>query len=116
MPLNAISDIESNDVTLSAAKLDPNTLSSTLKAAIGNSPAYNLEAYVGNTKVSKFNSMLDISIPYEPENVDNISKITIFYIDSEGNLVNMLVILSKTQIQSTLKQITSVHILKKQMI
>lgn len=57
--------------------------------AAGKSNIYTLSILRNGLNVTSFTKPLEISIPYTPKSGENTDKITVFWIDSNGNLVNM---------------------------
>lgn len=78
-------------IGINLAVVDKSTLSLTVQDAIGNSPVIEISATVnGNVREwSNPNTPVTVSIPYILKSGEDIDHITVFYIDSEGKLVNM---------------------------
>lgn len=77
-------------VTLNASVMDKEQLPEEVKAAVGDETVYDFNAFVGETRVSSFNKPLEISVPYTLKAGEDPDKITVFYINDEGKLENVI--------------------------
>jgi hypothetical protein len=77
-------------VTLNASVMDKEQLPEEVKAAVGDETVYDFNAFVGETRVSSFNKPLEIAVPYTLKAGEDPDKITVFYINDEGKLENVI--------------------------
>lgn len=77
-------------VTLNASIMDKEQLPEEVKAAVGDETVYDFNAFVGETRVSSFNKPLEIAVPYTLKAGEDPDKITVFYINDEGKLENVI--------------------------
>ncbi|MFB0919952.1 MAG: S-layer homology domain-containing protein [Oscillospiraceae bacterium] len=78
------------DVTFSISKTEGSALSEENRALVGSHPVYDLSVSVSGTKISSFgNGSVTVSISYTPKSGEDTSKITAFYIASDGKATQM---------------------------
>jgi hypothetical protein len=85
----------SQKVEISAEKVDKSDMSEAFKTAVGNNQVYDFNISVGDTKITTFKTPLEISLPYELKADENSDKITVFYINSDNKLENVIGIYDK---------------------
>lgn len=79
-----------NDITLSITKLDNSTLSKENRELVGEHPVYGLSIICENVKITDFGTgFIEVSIPYTPSEDEDTSKLTVYYLDSDGNASKM---------------------------
>lgn len=76
-------------VTLSVRKAKKAELPASVQAAVGESQVYDFSAFIGDSAVSSFNKPIEVSLPYTLKEGEDPEKITVFYINDEGKLVNV---------------------------
>ncbi len=90
IPPDAFStDIEGN-LSLSAALVNREDLPEDLREIAGDNPVYDFNLSAGGENISSFQKPLTITIPYTLKEGEDPEKITVFYIDSSGKLVNQI--------------------------
>ena len=87
---DAIATEGQDTVTLSAAKVDAASLTTEQKAAAGDNQVYEFGALAGSTKITSFSKPVEITVPYTLKDGETAGNITVFYMDSEGKLVNVI--------------------------
>ena len=83
--LKTIAKEAGTTVSITAEKVDSSSMSAENKALVGDHPVFNFSVMVDKKAVSNFNGKITISIPYTPQTGENTGKLTIYYIDSNGN-------------------------------
>ncbi len=79
-----------NDITFAVTKLDSSTLNEENRALVGNHPVYDLSVMAAGAKITKFGEgLVHVNIPYTPNAGEDTSKLTVYYIDSEGKATEM---------------------------
>jgi hypothetical protein len=88
--LAAIAGNGSGNVTISAEKLDASALPEEARQKVGDAQVYDLKVLGENGAVTSFNGgTATVSVPYELKPGESAEQVTIYYIDSAGNLVKM---------------------------
>jgi hypothetical protein len=88
--LEAIGENGSGDVELSAEQLDAGGLSEANQELVGDHPVFDLSITVGGDNVTDFGSgTVTVSLPYTPAAGEDTTGLTVYYIDSDGNAVEM---------------------------
>jgi hypothetical protein len=77
-------------VSVTAEKVDSSSLSAENKALVGDHPVFDFSVTVDKKAVTSFNGTITISIPYTPKTEENAGKLTVYYLDSNGNAVEMV--------------------------
>lgn len=74
-------------ISLTIAKASPSTLNARRKDAVGSAPVYDLTMKSGNKSITDFNGgYMTVSLPYKLERGQEPSGITVYYLDSSGNI------------------------------
>ena len=85
--LDTIAGAAAADVKISAAKLDPSSLSEADKAAAEGRPVYDFSVTSGTTKISSFGESVSVRVPYTPAAGEDLNAIVIYYMNaSTGRL------------------------------
>lgn len=85
--LSTISGEAAGDsVRISAAEVDPSTLTETARAAIGDRPVFSFAVTSDDNTISELNGHATVSIPYTPKAGEDNDAIVIYYVNAEGLL------------------------------
>ena len=88
--LSAIGGTGSGEIVVSVEQLDTDDLTDANKELVGDHPVFDLSITVGGTKVTDFgNGTVTVSLPYVPADGEDTDKLTVYYIDDDGNAVEM---------------------------
>ena len=88
--LNAIGGTGSGEIEISVERLDEDGLSDNNKELVGDHPVFDLTVTVGGTQVTDFgNGTVTVSLPYTPTDGEDTDNLTVYYIDDDGNAVEM---------------------------
>ncbi len=88
--LKSIAAKGSGSVELLAEQLDTVGLSDANKELVGDHPVFDLSITVGSTKVTDFgDGTVKVSLPYTPADGEDTDNLTVYYIDADGNAVEM---------------------------
>ncbi len=87
---DAIAAGDETTVTLSAAKVDKTTLTAEEQAAVGDNQVYEFTALAGTTAVTSFSKPLEITVPYTLKPGETGDKITVFFVNAQGVLENVI--------------------------
>ena len=88
--LQTIAGAGSGDVTLTAEELDAGGLSDANQALVGDHPVFDLGITVGGSAVTDFgDGTVTVSLPYTPADGEEPANLTVYYIDGDGNAVEM---------------------------
>lgn len=90
LPAGAITAEAGKKVTLSAALVGNADLTAEQKKASGNNTVYDFNAFVGDTKISSFNSSVEIAVPYTLKKNENPECVTVFFLNDKGELENVI--------------------------
>ncbi len=93
IPSGAVETEDSNSMSLSVKSINNDKLEESIRETVGSSKVYDFNLDVvkksgEKEKVSRFNSLLEIKVPYDIKNEEDPEKITVFYIDDSGKLTN----------------------------
>lgn len=72
-------------VTVTPVPVEDTALSAEQQAQIPSGTVYNFEMKVDNATVAEFDTPITISLPYTPEEGEDLDAIDVWYIDDEGN-------------------------------
>lgn len=84
--LAGIADAASGDVNISAAHVDVNTLSESVKEQVGDRPVYNFSVTSGDSTISQFNGSVTVAVPYQLADGEDPENVVIYYINASGEL------------------------------
>lgn len=87
---DAITTSGETTVTLSAAKVNTDTLSDEQKATVGENQVYEFKAFAGTTNITAFNKPVEISVPYILKAGETGENITVFFMNDNGELENVI--------------------------
>jgi uncharacterized repeat protein (TIGR02543 family) len=88
--LAAIAGQAGGEVTLSVERLNASALPEEARQKVGDAPVYDLKVLGANGAVTSFNGgTATVSVPYELKPGESADQVTVYYIDSAGNLVKM---------------------------
>ena len=88
--LQTIAGAGSGDVALTAEELDAGGLSDANQALVGDHPVFDLGITVGGENVTDFgDGTVTVSLPYTPADGEDTANLTVYYIDGDGNAVEM---------------------------
>ena len=88
--LQTIAGAGSGDVALTAEELDAGGLSDANQALVGDHPVFDLGITVGGSAVTDFgDGTVTVSLPYTPADGEEPANLTVYYIDGDGNAVEM---------------------------
>ncbi len=87
---DAIAAGDETTVTLSAAKVDKTTLTAAEQAAVGDNQVYEFTALAGTTSVTSFSKPVEITVPYTLKSGETGDNITVFFINAQGQLENVV--------------------------
>lgn len=87
---DAINLNDAGNVTFNASIVDKTQLPASVLERIGDKPVYDFNLLVGDTKVSTFEKPISISVPYTLKEGEDPDKITVFYINDDGELENVI--------------------------
>lgn len=80
---------DGGDLSLGIAKADPRELNETQAAAVGNAPVFALTASKNQERVSDLGGDVTVTVPYVLSPGEDPDRVTVFYVDDEGNLHSM---------------------------
>ncbi|NMB96861.1 MAG: S-layer homology domain-containing protein [Clostridiaceae bacterium] len=90
VPANAL-NVEANaTIKFNSEKVDVSTLSSEARTVVGDAPVYDLYFTVNEQRVSNFNDLIGVTVPYTLKAGEDPEKITVFYINEAGQLENVI--------------------------
>jgi len=89
IPSDAIELVKGKEIVIKTSKLDNSELSDTVKSAVGDSPVYDLAVTVDGKSVT-LNKPVQVSLPYTPAAYMDTEKITVFYVNENGELENVI--------------------------
>jgi len=75
-----------DEITISAEKIDPTTLTGAARTALGSRPAYRLSIADGEKKITNFGGRVSGSLPYVPANSENPIGLYAVYVDGAGGV------------------------------
>ncbi|WP_244864870.1 S-layer homology domain-containing protein [Paenibacillus sp. J23TS9] len=85
------SQVKAENISISAKKVDPASLTETVRAKLGDRPVYNFTLQAGSTPVSSFGEgSAQISIPYTPKSGEKHNSIVVYRMDREGVLTTAI--------------------------
>ena len=82
---STLSDSDSA-VSVSVATGNRAAMNSAQKRVIGDSPVFELNATAGNESIHQLGGTVTVTVPYTLQPGDDPDSITVFYVDSDGNL------------------------------
>ena len=86
---NAMMTIAGNttdDVKISVAKVDVESLHESIRGTVGDRPVYDFSVTCRDTTISKFAGDVEVTVPYTPKEGEDINAIVIYYINDKGEL------------------------------
>lgn len=72
------------EVRLSAARIDPSELPQEALRLVGSRPVFQFGITSGDRNIVRFEGNVTVSIPYSPEDEEDLNSIVIYYINAEG--------------------------------
>ena len=88
--LKAIAAKGGGSVELSAERLGTDNLTDANKELVGDHPVFDLSITVGSSKITDFgDGAVTVSLPYTPADGEDTDNLTVYYIDADGNAVEM---------------------------
>jgi len=87
IPISAIEVKKGDKINIVTSKIDKNELPSAAQNTVGDAPIYKLEINI-NDKKAEIKGKIKVNIPYTLKTGEDPEKITVFYVDEKGNLVN----------------------------
>ena len=80
----------SGEIEITAQQLGEDALSEANKELVGDHPVFDLSVTVGGANVTDFgNGTVTVSLPYTPAAGEDTANLTVYYIDADGNAVEM---------------------------
>ena len=73
-----------NDVKITASKVDTAELSKETRAVVGDRPVFNFSVTSANKTISQFGGTVTVSVPYTPKAGEDTNAIVIYYINAKG--------------------------------
>jgi len=94
VPQDALDDIvgqaSGEAITISAQKMDNNSLSEANAEQVGSNPVYDFTIFSGDNPISSFGgNPVSVTLPYELEEGEDPDKITIYYLADDGTLTKV---------------------------
>ena len=90
IPIDALSLNREESIVLKTIKVDNEKLPEEIKNVVQDSQVFDFSLWQGNKKINKFNSNLEVAVPYILKPSDDHRKITVFYINDNGELENVV--------------------------
>ncbi len=88
--LSIVKQAGDGNITINAGKVDSSKeLNEKQKQAIGDAPVYDFSIMSGTKAITKFDGPITISLPYELKKGENPDGVTVWYVDSNGNIEPM---------------------------
>jgi len=82
----AIAGEATEDIKITAAKVDPEELGEEAKQAVGDRPVFEFSVTSGDKVISQFGGYVTVSVPYTPKAGEDTNAIVIYFINAEGKL------------------------------
>ncbi len=82
--IDIIAKEATDDVKITASKVDTADLSKVTKAVVGDRPVFNFSVTSGNKTISQFGGTVTVSVPYTPKFGEDTNAIIIYYINAKG--------------------------------
>ncbi|HWR60235.1 MAG TPA: leucine-rich repeat protein, partial [Clostridia bacterium] len=82
--ISAISKEATDDVKITASKVDSASLTEETKAVVGDRPVYNFSVTSGDKTISQFGGNVTVAVPYTPKPGEDTDSIVIYYINAAG--------------------------------
>lgn len=84
--MKGIAAVATEEVKITAAKVDVTTLPSSVKEQVGDHPVFDFSVSSGDNLISKFNGNVTVAIPYKLSVGEDASNVVIYYINDSGEL------------------------------
>ncbi len=84
--LSKMTETEGEDVSISTGKVDKEELNDRQKEKVGDRPIFEFSASVGDNKIHDLGGKAKLVLPYELKEGEDSSKISIWYLDDNGNI------------------------------
>ena len=82
--LDTIDQKSTDEIKVSATKVEASGLSEESRQVVGDRPVYNFSVTSGEKTISQFEGNVSISVPYIPKEGESTNSIIIYYINAEG--------------------------------
>lgn len=82
--MKTIAGNEADEVKISAAKVDPNSLDEDIRQIVGDRPVFDFSVMRGDTPVSSFNGNVRVTVPYTLREGEDLDAIIIYFINDNG--------------------------------
>lgn len=89
---DAVKNTAAEPLSFSVEKIAAANLTETQKQAAGSSQVFEFKAFAGDNDITTFNKPVEISIPYSLKAGESADTITVFYINTKGELKNVAAI------------------------
>ncbi|WHH60956.1 S-layer homology domain-containing protein [Petroclostridium sp. X23] len=84
--LSGIAAQASQDVKITASKVDMPALTDDVKRIVAGRPVFDFSVAIGGRKISQFDGNVTVSVPYTPGQNEDVNAIVIYYINDNGEL------------------------------
>jgi len=84
--LSGLAEEAAGDLKVSIFRVDKTSLSPEVLTMIGDRPVYDITVASGEKEISQFGGDVKVSLPYTPEEGEDINAIVIYYINETGEL------------------------------
>ncbi len=82
--LKTIAGQATEDLKISAVKVETAALSEDTRQLVGDRPVYNFSVTSGNNTISQFGGSITVAVPYTPKPGEDTDAVVIYYINAQG--------------------------------